>query len=104
MKPNERARFFATLLPHDLMSENWKGSLTRAFLVRYGNKPEVRSSLIANYLTEGWAGPASSHYSAKKERLLSFRREEDNEFVKRFIDGGTQHRRSIDQQCRRNPE
>jgi hypothetical protein len=85
-KPNERARFFATLLPHDLMSENWEGSLTRAFLVRYGNKPEVRSSLIANYLTGGWSGPASSHYSAQKERLLTFRPEEDNEFVKRFID------------------
>ena len=85
-KPEKRARFFATLLPHDLPSEDRSLSLTRAFLIRYGKKSTVRSALIANYLSEGWAGPASMHYSAKRDRLLSFRAGEDNEFVKRFVD------------------
>jgi len=37
-------------------------------------------------MTEGWAGPASVHFIQAREQLLSFRSEEQNESVKRFID------------------
>ena len=60
--------------------------LARELLVRYGRQRTVRSSLAANFLTEGWAGPASVHFIQARERLLSFRSEEQNENVKRFVD------------------
>lgn len=85
-QPAERARYLAMLLPHDLLSEERGHSLSRALLVRYGKLRDVRSALVHNYLTEGWAGPASAHYSAEKNRLLSYKSHENNEFVKRFVD------------------
>ncbi|OFZ67522.1 MAG: hypothetical protein A2328_01560 [Bdellovibrionales bacterium RIFOXYB2_FULL_36_6] len=41
---------------------------------------------MANFSTEGWSGPASLHYQKKKQHLLEFEKEENNENVKRWID------------------
>lgn len=41
---------------------------------------------MGNFSTEGWSGPASLHYQDKKQKLLDFNKEEDNENVKRWID------------------
>jgi ribosomal protein S20 len=41
---------------------------------------------MANFSTEGWAGPASQHYQNKKEALINIRASEQNENVKSWID------------------
>ena len=58
----------------------------RAFLIRYGEREEVRENLRANYSTEVWHGPLSLHYENKQQKLLRFKDGEDNENVKRWID------------------
>jgi hypothetical protein len=55
-------------------------------LIRYGASEDVRSSLRANFSSEGWSGPASLHYQEKKDWLLASKKDEDNENVKRWID------------------
>jgi hypothetical protein len=60
--------------------------LAREVLVRYGARKDVRSNLMNNFSSEGWTGPASLHYQQKKQQLLDFKKEEDNENVKRWID------------------
>jgi hypothetical protein len=42
--------------------------------------------LISNFSTEGWSGPASLHYEAKKQELLAFRKDEIDQNVKRWIE------------------
>jgi len=43
--------------------------------------------LAANFSSEVWWGPASLYFQQKKEDLLAFRKEEDNENVIKWIDG-----------------
>ena len=82
-----RAWYFAgRLVPKTLSAEEWKTSLAREFLVRYGARKDVRSSLITNYLTESYHGPPSLHYQEKQEKLLQIRAAEDDINVKYWID------------------
>jgi hypothetical protein len=46
----------------------------------------VRSNLRANFSTESWTGPASLHYQEKKNWLFDFKKDEDNENVRLWID------------------
>ena len=57
-----------------------------------------RHSLMANFSTEGWSGPASLRYQTKKQQLLDFRRDEDNPNVKQCID---EYVASLDRQIER---
>lgn len=82
----KRSWYLAGFVPRTLTREQGKICLAREVLIRYGARDDVRRNLIANFSTEGWAGPASLHYEKKKERLLAFRGEEQNENVKRWID------------------
>ncbi len=82
----KRARYFAGFVPKQLFREKERVCLAREVLVRYGKLEDVRNSLMANFSTEGWIGPASLHYQKKKQQLLDFRKEEDNKNVKRWID------------------
>jgi len=82
----ERAPYLASFVPKALFREEDKTCLARGVLIRYGANDDVRSSLRANFSTEGWSGPASLHYQEKKNWLLDFRKDEDNENVKRWID------------------
>jgi hypothetical protein len=58
----------------------------REVLARYGQRAEVRSSLAANFYTEGSVGPRSVHYQKKKEWLSECKRGETNTNVTRWID------------------
>jgi len=82
----KRAWSVATFVPKALFREEEKICLAREVLVRYGEREDVRRNLIANFSTEGWSGPESLHYEKKKQHLLDFKKGEDNENVKRWID------------------
>lgn len=82
----KRAWYVANFVPKQLFRQEGKVCLAREVLVRYGQRKDVRSNLIANFSTEGWTGSASLHLQNKKEELLDFRKTEDNENVKLWID------------------
>ena len=82
-----RAWYFAyRLVPKTYVSAAWKTSLARTVLVRYGDREDVQSGLMSNYLSEVWHGPPSVHYQQKQEKLLQLRENEDDKNVQRWID------------------
>ena len=82
-----RAWYFADkLVPKTHSVKEWRASLVREFLVRYGSQEEVRHSLMSNYLSGVSFGPASSHLKAKKEKLLQIRDIDGNENVTHWVD------------------
>ena len=82
-----RAWYFAgRLVPKTHSVEKWPTSLAREFLVRYGARKNVRTSLITHYLSESWHGPPSLHYKEKQAKLLQIRGTENDENVKYWID------------------
>ena len=83
---NHAGYFAYRLVPKTYSSEEWMDSLVRAFLVRYGSRKEVRSSLISNYMSGTWLGPPSVHYQSMRDKLLRIKDIEDDENVKRWID------------------
>lgn len=74
----KRAWYLASFVPNRLFREEGKICLAREVLVRYGSRKDVRRNLMANFSTEGWAGPASLHHETKKQQLLEFSKGEDN--------------------------
>lgn len=83
---NNRAKYLASFVPNKLFREEGKICFAREALVRYGTRDDVRSNLMANFSTEGWMGQESLYYQKKKQQLLDFKKEEENENVKRWID------------------
>lgn len=81
-----RAWYIASFVPKGLFREEGKPCLAREVLARYGGREDVRSNFTANFLSEGWTGPESLHYQKKKEKLLEFKKGENNENLKRWID------------------
>ena len=65
-----RSRYLATFLKPDIASPN---SLTRRFLVKYGDDDKVRLELLRNFFNEAWIGPASEHYERKKQEILKIK-------------------------------
>jgi len=82
----KRSRYLATFVPNMLFREKGEKCLARELLCRYGDSQGVQHSLMANFSTEGWIGPASLHHQGKKQELLDFRKDEDDEKVKQWID------------------
>ena len=83
-----RAWYFAyKLVPKTLSVDEWPNSLVRAFLIRYGQREDVRRNLSANYSTEGWKGELSLHLETKREKLIDIKALENNANVKRWLDG-----------------
>lgn len=81
-----RAWYFAyRLVPKTLSAEEWQDSLVRAFLVRYGQRKDVRRNLRANYTTEVWAGERSLYLEGKKDKLFRIKADENNLNVKQWI-------------------
>ena len=91
---NDRAWYLATFVPKILN----KDSLARKLLIRYGVREDVRNNLLANFETEAWTGQASLHFKRNKQILLDFKKGEDNEKVKRWID---EYISTLDSQIRR---
>ena len=82
-----RAWYFAyRLVSKTLSAEEWQNSLVRAFLVRYGDREDVRRNLSANYSTESWMGDRSLHLDQKREKLLRIKDDEDSANVKQWLD------------------
>lgn len=65
---DERAWYLASFAPKLGVDGNLP-PIARGLLVRYGDRDDVRRNLMANYSTEGWMGPESSHHAGKKEAL-----------------------------------
>jgi len=82
-----RAWYLATFVPKVLFKQEGKICWARELLVRYGTRKDVKDNLAANFSSEVWWGPASLYFQQKKEDLLAFRKEEDNENVIKWIDG-----------------
>jgi hypothetical protein len=82
----KRAWYAAMLVPTVLTRSGNEGSWARELLVRYGNRKDVRSNLHANFGTEAWSGPESSHYESKKRLLEDFRRGESDANVTLWLD------------------
>ena len=82
----KHAWYLASFVPKVLFRQKDKICWAREILVRHGDRKDVQSNLAANFSTEGWSGPASLHYQKKKEELLSFKKEESNPNVIKWID------------------
>ena len=81
-----RAWYFAyKLVSKTLSAEEWQNSLVRAFLVRYGDREDVRRNLRANYATESWTGERSLYLESKKDKLIRIKTDEDNMDVKQWL-------------------
>ena len=81
-----RAWYLASeFVPKTLLIEEWPDSLARKILVRYGDRKDVRSTLISNYSTEGFSGPASLHYQEKLQKLVDIQNSDNEEKVNRWI-------------------
>ncbi len=83
---NRAWHFAYRLVPKTHSPEEWRASLVRSFLVRYGSHKEVRSGLMSNYLSGVWHGPPSLHYQAIRDKLLRIKDIEDDENAIRWID------------------
>ena len=81
-----RAWYLASeFVPKTLLIEEWHGSLAQNILVRYGDREDVRSTLISNYSTEVFWGPASLHYENKIKKLVNIQNIDNEEKVNRWI-------------------
>lgn len=81
-----RAWYLASeFIPKTLLVEEWHDSLARDILVRYGDREDVRSTLISNYSTEGFWGPASLHYEERLKKLTDIQNSDNDEKVDRWI-------------------
>ena len=74
-----RAWYFAyRLVSKTLSAEEWQNSLVRAFLVRYGEREDVRRNLKANYSTESYSGERSLYLNENREKLLRIKADEED--------------------------
>ncbi|MBI5249457.1 MAG: ATP-binding protein [Desulfomonile tiedjei] len=82
-----RAWYFADLMvPKTLFREQGRQCLARAMLVRYGHLESVRSNFGSNFISGGWSGPSSLHWAEQKQLLEDFKKTEDNQKVRQWID------------------
>jgi hypothetical protein len=79
-----RARYVAEFVPSAFPGDD-KAVSAREVLVRYGSREGVRSSLMANFSTETWWGPESSHAQQKLDRIRSWREGETNANVLQWL-------------------
>jgi hypothetical protein len=91
-----RAWYLATLVPPSL-GQDGEFSLARELLVRYGDRDDVRRNLSSNFLTEGWMGEMSEHYSVKRLGFLQVLARETNSNVRCWVRDFVAHlKQSID--------
>ena len=81
----QRARHVATFVPQ-VFPGDLESASAREVLVRYGAREDVRDSLMANFSTETWWGPESSHAQNKLEQLRNWRKKETHANVLRWLD------------------
>jgi hypothetical protein len=81
----ERAWYAATFIPKALPNKEG-GVLARDFLIRYGHREDVRNNLTASFQSGIFWGSAAAHYAHKKHELLSLKKNETEENVRRWLD------------------
>ncbi len=84
--PDSRPIRLAEFVPKVMGGPHDDPGLARELLLRYGHEPSVRSTLRANFSTEGWTGPLSQHLLEKRSWLLDLRSRETDEKVLTWID------------------
>jgi hypothetical protein len=84
--PETRAAYLAGMAPKDFTLEDWKGSLIREILCRYGENDGVRSAVFGNFFTGSWAGPASAHYLSEKNTLEELKATESDPNALRWLE------------------
>jgi hypothetical protein len=81
-----RSRYLAReFVPKTLLIEEWHDSLARDLLVRYGDREDVRRTLISNYSTEVFWGSASLHYEEKLQKLVDIQDVDNDKRVNYWI-------------------
>ncbi len=83
--PEKRAAYVVGMAPKDFEPETWSGSLIRALLCTFGDSDAVQLAVHANFLTGGWSGPASLHYTIEKDALVQMRASETNPNALRWL-------------------
>jgi hypothetical protein len=83
--PLNRATYLASAVPHDIGEKDAGRSWSRTVLMHYGDIEDVRSALLGNYSTGGWSGPASLHYSKRRETLKAVLAWESHPKVRRWL-------------------
>jgi DNA replicative helicase MCM subunit Mcm2 (Cdc46/Mcm family) len=81
----KRAWYIASFVPNYFFRTEGQVCWAREVLARYGNREDVRRNMAANFSTEGYSGPASMHYEARKKELLDFDKDETDRNVKNWI-------------------
>ncbi|MEO5928252.1 MAG: hypothetical protein ABIO72_06000 [Patescibacteria group bacterium] len=81
----KRAWYIASFVPNYFFRTEGQVCWAREVLVRYGDREDVRRNMAANFSTEGYSGPASMHYEARKKELLDFDKGETDRNVKEWI-------------------
>jgi hypothetical protein len=83
--PEARAAYVANMAPKDFTVEEWRESLIREILCRFGDSGKVQSAVFANFFTGSWSGPASSHYATEKEILAQLKSVETDPNALRWL-------------------
>lgn len=82
-----RAWYFAySMVPKNLFREEGRTCLAREMLARYGHMEPVRRNFGTNFDSGGWSGSSSLHWARKKQMLEDFKKVEDNQIVRQWID------------------
>lgn len=68
-RADERAWLIAEYAPPVLSFPEEPKTLVRLLLEHFGDNPDVRKSLHANFMTEGFVGQASVHYQARLNKI-----------------------------------
>lgn len=79
-------KFIISITPSHLQKED---CLARKILVQYGKDEHVRRALTHNFALGAVYGSMVEHYKNKKDEFLAYRKTENNENVKRWIDHHT---------------
>lgn len=81
-EPHSRAPFIARYLPPNLTGQ---GCLARKILARYGSDDSVQESMLANF-TDRFSDMTLEHCQDIKDEIQRYKKTEDNENVRAWID------------------
>jgi hypothetical protein len=84
-EPEKRGAYIASTAPKNFELETWRGSLVREVLCRFGDSDVIQGAVFANFLTGGWSGPASLHYTTEKGALVQMRASETDPNALRWL-------------------
>ena len=80
----KRASYAASFVPKVFPGQTGACS-AREILVRYGDRKDVRNGLHANFSSEFWSGPASSHYESQAKWACDVAKDEANANVRKWL-------------------